>query len=401
MGKNNKKSSQKLFKDSNKLFYNPLNKQSNKPSLSIIHILIVIIVSISIISMLCSFSINTAFAANSVNGINNNDIGNNSPDINGIIDNKNSNWDNIGDNIWYNKMDNNFSNNNNIISSITIFSSISPISPILANIFYIINSVGGLEAIGESIGIDFNGANNNGVGNNLPNGLKNLKKLGNMAEGDVYISGPYGNNSSSCKVAFIVGVHPKENQSHVGAVNALSNDSSGINTFFNTNNSNKSNLNYQYYIYHVIVNESIDNSSSSISSHKLDNGSLEDYNNGRLSGQLLANKFAIPDIISKKFDLTVDVHSNQGNYSEKTFIFTALPNKKSQLISDYLVSSCDFLVYYIPPRSNEPTSAPYISEPLINNGIPTIVYETYRFESIDETNNKAREFLNVIDSYSF
>ncbi len=187
--------------------------------------------------------------------------------------------------------------------------------------------------------------------------------------GRVIKKGPYGNKNSSIKIAYLIGVHPAEEKSHQAIYNAIL--------------KNQKNLKYCYYTYKVEVNAS------------------NDYNKNRYYGQLLAYKYAVSDIEKNKFDMVVDVHSNQGKYEEKTFVFTAIPNNKSLLVAHFLVKNLPGLSYYIPPRSNEPTSAPYISEPLIKKGIPIIVYETYRYEPFNLTEKKARDFIMVLDDFNF
>jgi hypothetical protein len=187
--------------------------------------------------------------------------------------------------------------------------------------------------------------------------------------GKVIKFGPFGNKSSPIKIAYIIGVHPAEEESHKAIYNSIL--------------KNQDNLKYCYYIYKVEVNAS------------------NDYNKNRYYGQLLAYKYAVSDIEKNKFGMVVDVHSNQGKYEEKTFIFTAIPNNESLLVAHFLVKNLPGLSYYIPPRSNEPTSAPYISEPLIKNGTPIIVYETYRYEAFNLTEKKAQDFIMVLDNFNF
>lgn len=187
--------------------------------------------------------------------------------------------------------------------------------------------------------------------------------------GKVVKFGPYGNKNSTIKIAYLIGVHPAEQGAHKA--------------IYNTILKNQGNLKYCYYIYKVEVNNS------------------NDYNKNRYYGQLLAYKYAVGDIEKNKFNMVVDVHSNQGKYEEKTFVFTAIPNNKSLLVAHFLVKNLPVLSYYLPPRSNEPTSAPYISEPLIKNGIPIIVYETYRYEAFNTTEKKAHDFIIVLDDFKF
>ncbi len=199
--------------------------------------------------------------------------------------------------------------------------------------------------------------------------LSSVELLGISPAGSVIKTGPYGNKSSPIKIAYVVGVHPQEQNSHQAILNMIL--------------KNQGNLRYSYYIYIVGVKPT------------------DDYFKNRYYGQLLAYKYAVSDIKKNKFNLAVDVHSNQGKYQKKTFVFTAIPQGISITTSNFLVKNIPWLSYYVPPRSSEPTSAPYISEPLIKNGIPTIVYETLRDENLNTSEKKAEEFIIVLDSYKF
>ena len=41
-----------------------------------------------------------------------------------------------------------------------------------------------------------------------------------------------------------------------------------------------------------------------------------------MNGQLLAKYLVVPDILRKKYTLTVDVHNNVGNWAKTRFIFS-------------------------------------------------------------------------------
>jgi len=216
---------------------------------------------------------------------------------------------------------------------------------------------------------EFNPLDNN-YNNNLNPLLSPVELLGMNTAGSVIKTGPYGNKSSPIKIAYVIGVHPREHNSHQAILNMLL--------------KNQGDLKYCYYIYIIGVKPE-----------------THDYNESRYYGQLLAYKYAVSDIEKNKFNLVVDVHSNQGKYEKRTFVFTALPHDLSMSITGFLVRNIPGLSYYVPPRSIEPTSAPYISEPLIKNEIPTIVYETYLNETLNISEQKAEEFIMTLDDYEF
>ena len=188
--------------------------------------------------------------------------------------------------------------------------------------------------------------------------------LGNTSYGNVVKTGPYGNESSNVKIACIVGVHPLESNSHQAMIDSITQH----------NNS----LKYCYYIYRVNVTENANN-----------------YTTGRMNGQLLANKFVVPDIKSKNYQLAIDIHSNVGNWAQNTFLFSPVNNSRSESIGMNITNQLHWLKYYVPPN---PTSTVYVTEPIINAGTPAIVYETYHNDTSTTIRNHANEFLLTLDN---
>ena len=83
-----------------------------------------------------------------------------------------------------------------------------------------------------------------------------------------------------------------------------------------TLNSKSDSLNYCYYVYKInVTNYDVDDE-------------------GRMDGQLLAQEFVAPHIISNDYDLFVDVHSNKGmisgTYEETNFVFAVGQDEKSE-----------------------------------------------------------------------
>ena len=191
--------------------------------------------------------------------------------------------------------------------------------------------------------------------------------LGKTEYGNVLKEGPYGNSSSPIKIAYIIGVHPLESDAHQAILESIKN--------------NDKSLKYSYYIYRINVTK--------------DAG---DYEKGRLNGQLLANKFAVPDIENQKFQLVVDIHSNVGNWQEKRFVFSPVKGSKAELIARNIKNNIPWLKYYIPPN---PTSTSYVTIPLIEAGIPSILYETYHYDTYEMTKNHANEFVLTVDNLKF
>ena len=194
--------------------------------------------------------------------------------------------------------------------------------------------------------------------------------LGSNSKGTVTKSGPYGNPNSTRKIAIIVGVHPLEANSHRAIVESILNNSNSLNS--------------SYYIYSIDVTESTGN-----------------YKKGRINGQLLASKYAVPDIRKNHFKLVIDVHSNRGKdtgYKENRFLSVPAKSDKSKSIASKIIAEILWLVYYIPPNEKGPKSPKYVTIPLLNSKIPSIVYETYMYEPYGTTLEHANEFIKTVDS---
>lgn len=188
--------------------------------------------------------------------------------------------------------------------------------------------------------------------------------IGSSENGYVVKFGPYGNCRSSVKIAYIVGVHPLESRSHTTMINALK--------------ANEDSLRYCYYIYQVNVTKNAD-----------------DYSAGRYNGQVLARDFVVPDASTEHFKLAVDVHSNVGNWAEKTFLFSPVNGTRSEELGLNITGGLNWLAYYTPPSS---TSPEFVTIPLINAGIPSVIYESYSKDSDQTVQDHANEFVINVDN---
>ena len=191
--------------------------------------------------------------------------------------------------------------------------------------------------------------------------------LGETEYGTVTREGPYGNASSPNRITYIVGVHPLEYQAHNALVESVKSQ-------------NKS-LKNCYYIYRVNVTRDAD-----------------DYNQGRANGQSLAYNYVVPDVKNSSMDLAMDVHSNEGNYQEKWFLFVPGQFEKAEAIAHILKNQTNWLTVYSPPN---PTSPAYVTLPLIQAGVPAIIYETYTYESVEQAQKHADEIVSIIDQLKF
>ena len=208
---------------------------------------------------------------------------------------------------------------------------------------------------------------NDNVQNHTNNGF-NTVDLGSNSRGTVELIGPIGNKNSNVKIAYIVGVHPLESKVHQ--------------TLFNSLIAKSNSLNYCYYIYRINVTDNPDN-----------------YDIGRMNGQLLAKEFVVPDATSKGYNLVVDIHSNQGtkggSYKETNFIFAPLNDPSSKVFAEEIIAKIPPLLYYYPESQTSPN---YVTVPIMKSGTPTIIYETYMYESIEITQDLVNKLILAIDN---
>ena len=191
--------------------------------------------------------------------------------------------------------------------------------------------------------------------------------IGENELGSVHIHGPFGDESSDVKIAYLIGMHPLESKSHRALFDNLT---------------VKDDLKYCYYIYNINVN---------------DKGSESE---GRDEGQLLAREFVCDDIINKNYNLFLDIHSNRGShgpgdYKITNFLFAPGFDEASSTYMDEIIENIDEIVYYAPEFRSSP---PYITEPTAKAGIPTLVYECYSYEPFSFSCDVALKLINVVDS---
>ena len=197
------------------------------------------------------------------------------------------------------------------------------------------------------------------------------KLLGKNDLGTVHIHGPYGNDDSKIKIAYIIGMHPLESKAHRALFETIR---------------NKDDLNYKYYIYNVNVAVVLDEKTE-----------------GRMNGQLLAQEFIAPHIINGDYAFVADIHSNKGlvgpgGYEETRFLFAPGFDDESTKYLNILLSKINDLVYYAPEYR---TSPEFTTIPIVESGIPTIVYETFSYEPMTETYDLALKLVENIDELNF
>lgn len=192
--------------------------------------------------------------------------------------------------------------------------------------------------------------------------------VGNNSYGSVSKLGTYGNSSSEVKIALIMGV----DEDNVSSNAVL------------TNLENNKDLKYAYDIYMVntINNQNNDTNADASNSSSLNNVS-----------ESLANEFVVPDVIKGNYSCAVDIHSTSDSNS---YVFVPL---EDTVTSKYLVG-------YINDNTNVGSYTPdhasytqYVSNPLIESNIASIVYVTNNFSNT--TSTEINDIIMAIDNFDF
>ena len=192
--------------------------------------------------------------------------------------------------------------------------------------------------------------------------------IGNNSLGCVYKEGPYGNNDSDISIAYILGVHPRENGAHRLMEEAFREKADS--------------LNCTYYLYKINVTSA-----------------STDFDQSRLNGQILANKFAVPDMINNNFTGAIDVHYSNGYWGVPRFVFT--PNENNTLSSQLghaIANNFDWMTYYAPSDASSPE---YVTGPLNDGGVAAIIYEAYTDDDNNVTLDHDRQIVDFVDSWAF
>ena len=194
--------------------------------------------------------------------------------------------------------------------------------------------------------------------------------IGENELGSVYLHGPFGNEESDVRIAYLIGMHPLESKSHRALFEKLT---------------TRDDLNYCCFLYNINVSDK--------------NSETE----GRLEGQLLAQEFVRDDIIDKEYNLFLDIHSNRGShgpgeYKITNFVFAPGFDENSSKYMNEIIDAIEGIVYYAPEFRSSP---PYITEPTAKEGIATIVYECYSYEAMDLTLDLAEKLISTVDSLDF
>ena len=198
----------------------------------------------------------------------------------------------------------------------------------------------------------------------------NSKIIGQTSYGKVYFLGEIGNHSSNKRIAYVVGLHPREHQVHDSIYKIMK---------------NKVNMRYKYYIYRIVLTKK-----------------SGDYSVDRMRGQLLAKNYIVPHAKKQKFKLVIDIHSTTGVAYAKTY-FIHVPKNKHAPSMKYAKKTIKVIksieknskMQYWSPQPQ--TSPPYIHLPLIDSGTPTFVFETWTYEKKSQTDKRAKILTQAVD----
>jgi uncharacterized protein (UPF0333 family) len=197
--------------------------------------------------------------------------------------------------------------------------------------------------------------------------------IGNDSLGSVEVIKNLGNPNGK-KIAYVVGVHPLENDTH----------QTFLNVFSKVNN-----LEYCYDIYIINVSEDF----------SVYGKLLPDDQPGRQSGQELAQKYVYPQIVNGNYELAVDVHAHGGAYGEhNTFVFSPVNGSVGESYAQNVSAGTKNISYYAPEYT---TSGPYLTIPLNKNGVPAFYFEENSFISQDIKDSHMLELINAVDGLKF
>ena len=195
------------------------------------------------------------------------------------------------------------------------------------------------------------------------------KMVGQNSYGTVTKISGFGNPSSDIKVALILGVDAKQK-----SANAI------VPTLQNENT-----LKYCYDVY--IVNASYSSTND---------GEENNENNLTVNemSESLASEFAVQDIIKEGYNFTADIHST--NDSNSYVFVPSNDTYTSKMVVDYISNNMGVGRYT--PDSHSYTES--VSEKIINNNIPSIVYVTKEYYA-DGVSNEINSILLAIDNFDF
>lgn len=194
--------------------------------------------------------------------------------------------------------------------------------------------------------------------------------VGNDSTGSVEVIKNLGNPDGK-KIAYVVGVHPLENDTHTTFLNIMP---------------TLTDLNYCYDVYVINVSEDFSTYGEL----------LPDDEPGRQTGQDLALKYVYPQIVNGSYEVAVDVHAHGGAYGDhNTFVFSPVSGSEGEKLGQNVSASTQNVSYYDPQFT---TSGPYLTVPLNENGVPAFYFEENSFISQDIKDLHMLELIKAVDN---
>lgn len=181
----------------------------------------------------------------------------------------------------------------------------------------------------------------------------------------------YGNKNSQDTIVLIMGVHPREQKFGKAVLAALKSKSKL--------------LSKKYIVYQVHVTRN-----------------LRSYKKGRKNGELVANRFVVPQIV-KNVDpkLVIDMHENRGKFSGyrfSRFLYLISKDNSTRKYANEIIKSMPLLKIYSPKRVSSPK---YVTMPIAKKGYQTVIYETYKFDPYWVKLKHAKQLIDTLDSLIF
>ena len=194
--------------------------------------------------------------------------------------------------------------------------------------------------------------------------------LGNNSNGTVYKI-TCGNNSSNDTAIVILGVHSLE-----GGIHNATNES--IIKFTKEND-----LNRKFIVYFIKLN------------YKDSGLNISDYDTNRHMGEMLANKYVVPDIENYDPYIVIDVHEMESYWEKEEYV--GVMDNESGLEMEYayrIANNLSYPVYTI----NAGSSPQWVTVPISKNSHTVILFETPQKDSFDKKVQIARYLVKTIDN---
>ncbi|WP_407375589.1 hypothetical protein [Methanobrevibacter sp.] len=194
--------------------------------------------------------------------------------------------------------------------------------------------------------------------------------LGKNSNGTVYKI-TCGNNSSTDTVCVILGVHSLESGIHNATNQTIMN--------FTEHND----LSKRYVVYFIKLN------------FKDSGMNTSDYNTNRHMGEMLANKYVVPDIDNEDPFVVVDVHEMENYWDELRYI--GVLDNRSDVEREYASRIADNLDYPI-FTINAGTSPEWVTDPIDEKGYHTLLFETAQDDKQSQKMQTAEKLVRTIDA---